>query len=116
MIPFGNRTVTLIHRTPDGYRPFTLKGCSWKDTTARALNGTSIVCTIETTCRVPHGQQKPAPGDLMILGNVDESADGEIELVRLMQRLRAEGSSVFRVERVKDNAGMLMPHYAAAGA
>ena len=116
MIPFGSRTVTLIHRAPDGYRPFILKGCSWKDTTAQALNGASVVHTMETTCRVPHGQQKPEPGDLMILGAVSESAGSEIELVRLMQRLRAEGSDVFRVERVKDNTGAPMPHYAASGA
>lgn len=116
MIPFGNRTVTLLHRVPNGYKLFILSGCSWKDAAARTLSGTSIVCTMETTCRVPRGQQKPEPGDLMILGAVSESAGSEIELVRLMQRLRAEGGSAFRVERVKDNTGAPMPHYAASGA
>lgn len=116
MIPFGDKTVTLLHKGSEGYERHALTGCSWKSTDVRSLSGSSIVVTTETSCRVPAGQQIPDAGDLIVLGDVSVSAAGEIELVRLMQQLRDSGIEVFRVLRVKNNAlGVPMPHYAVSG-
>ena len=116
MIPFGNHTVTLLHKEGNIYKRYTLIGCSWRDSIARMLNGPAIATTIETTCRVPAGQKVPAPRDLLILGNVKAAADSEAELVRLMQKLRGDGHAVFRALRVKDNSrGAPMPHFAVTG-
>ena len=117
MIPFGDKTITLLHKAAEGYERHSISGCSWRSTDVRTLSGTSIVCTVETTCRIPPGNIIPIPGDLIAIGNIDVSARNEIELVRAMQKLRESGISVFRVERVKDNAqGAPIPHYAATGA
>lgn len=117
MIPFGDKTITLLHKAEKGYKRHVISGCSWRSTDVRMLSGTSIVCTVETTCRIPPVGLIPAPGDLIALGDADISAENEIDLVRVMQRLRDGGTPVFRVERVRDNArGMPIPHYAATGA
>lgn len=116
MIPFGSHTVTLLHKTAEGYVRHVLTGCSWHSTKTRTLSGSDIVITTETTCRIPATQQKPDTGDLIALGNVEASAGNEIELVRLMQSLRNSGIAVFRVLSMKNNAlGVPMPHYAATG-
>lgn len=116
MIPFGNHSVTLLHAEGTGYKRYILKGCSWKDANVRMLIGTAISSTTETTCRIPAGQKMPAPGDLLVLGNVKAAAGKEIELVRLMQKLKGEGRAVFRVNRIRDDSrGLPIPHYAAIG-
>lgn len=116
MIPFGNQTVTLLHREGNAYKRYILNGCSWRQANVRMLNGTAIASTMETTCRIPASQKKPDPEDLLVLGTVKADAKNEIELVRLMGRLRGEGKAAFRATRVKDNSlGTPMPHYAAIG-
>lgn len=116
MIPFGDKTVTLLHRTESGYARHVLAGCSWRMANVRALDGTTMRRTLETTCRIPAGQVMPAPGDLLVLGAANLQAGNEIELVRLLESLRGGGRAAFRVLRVKDNAqGAPLPHYAAIG-
>lgn len=116
MFPFGHHTVTLLHRTDDGYARYTLDGCSWISSDVQTISDNAISRTVETTCRIPHPQQSPIPGDLLVLGVADIQADGEIALVRLLSSLRSAGRSAFRVQRVKDNTtGGLLPHYAAIG-
>lgn len=117
MIPFGNHTVTLLHKTSSGYKRFTLNGCSWKSTNERTLIDGATMIAERTTCRIPSPNTKPTPGDLLILGNVRAEALGDIDLVRLMESLRSAGYRVFRVESCADNsAGVPLPHYAAVGA
>lgn len=116
MIPFGDKTVTLLHRQGDGYRRYVLTGCSWRMASASLMDGNTKRKTIETTCRIPEGQIKPAVGDVLALGDVNAEAKDEIELVRLLEALRVGGKAAFRVRRVKDNAqGAPIPHYAAIG-
>lgn len=116
MIPFGNQTVTLLHRRNDSYKRYVLSGCSWHESASRTMNDTAMQLSLETTCRIPYGQQMPVTGDLLILGSVNAAADSEIDLIRLMQGLREGGKSVFRVQQVRNNAlGLPIPHYAAAG-
>lgn len=116
MIPFGNHSVTLLHAEGTGYKRYILKGCSWKDANVRMLAGTAISSTTETTCRIPAGQKMPAPGDLLVLGNLKAEVGSEIELTRLMQKLREEGYAVFKVSRIRDDSrGLPIPHYAAIG-
>ena len=85
MIPFGNRSVTLLHKTADGYQAVALTGCSWQDAAAQTMGDKSVTRTAETTCRIPAGQQKPAPGDLLVLGEAEVAARNEVELIRLRE-------------------------------
>jgi hypothetical protein len=116
MIPFGNHTVTLLHKTAAGYTRYILNGCSWKSTNTRTLLDGATAITERTTCRIPPQYTKPAPGDLLILGDVRASVSGDIELVRLMDDMRSVGYRAFRVESCADNStGVPLPHYAAIG-
>lgn len=117
MIPFGNQTVTLLHRQNDAYKRYVLSGCSWHASAVRSMTGNTLESALETTCRIPADQQMPSPGDLLIMGNVRAAADSEIDLVRLMQSLRDGGKAVFRVQTVRDNSlSPIIPHFAATGA
>lgn len=118
MIPFGYHTVTLVHKDKTGYTRTFLNGCSWKSTVERTLTDGATVLTERTTCRVPPGYRKPEPGDVMILGKVtDIRVQNEIDLVRLLDDMRAYGYRLFRVEACADlSAGTPLPHYAATGA
>lgn len=116
MIPFGTQTITLLHNYSGVYAKTIISGCSWQSTDVRTLDGVNVVVSVETVCRIPVGEPKPAPGDLLILGEHNAFAKNEIELVRLMQRLRADGTPAFRAQRVKDNTtGVPLPHYAVSG-
>lgn len=117
MIPFGKHTVTLLHRESNTYVRYTLTGCSWRMADVRTLVDNALTHTVETTCRIPHTQQAPSVGDLLILGDSDVSAGSDIEVSRLRDALCLAGKPAFRVQRVKNNAnGAPMPHYAAIGA
>lgn len=117
MIPFGNHTVTLLHREGNTYVRYTLTGCSWRMADVRTLVDNALLHNVETTCRIPHTQQAPSVGDLLILGDSDVSAGSDIEVSRLRDALCLAGKPAFRVQRVKNNAnGAPMPHYAAIGA
>ena len=116
MIPFGNHTVTMLHKTANGYKRFMLTGCSWRSSNDRTLEGGATVITERTTCRIPPEHTMPIPGDLLILGDVKASAAGEIDLVRQMQQLRDRGYKAFRVQSCADNSqGAPLPHYCATG-
>ena len=117
MILFGGETITLLHAEDGGYRRYILNGCSWRSGRSRAAADNAAEITLETTCRMPAGKVMPREGDLMIRGEIKAEAENEIELVRLMDRLRREGKGAVRVRRVRDNAGNApMPHYAVTGA
>lgn len=117
MIPFAHETLTLLHKSGNGYARYTLENCSWRHLKYRRMNGKAVEYSEETVCRIPASQQKPAPGDLLIHGAMRIDAANEIELVRIMEQLRESGQAVFRVQRVKDNStpGFPLPHYAATG-
>ena len=117
LLPFGDKDVTLLHKSESGYARHALTGCSWAETDAHAVNGNAIQRAQETTCRIPaFGQQKPKPGDVLILGDVAVQATSEIALMKELERVRGEGCSAFRVQRVKDNSQSgVLAHYAASG-
>ena len=115
MIPFGNHEVTLYHLKGTGYERHIISGCSWRSTNTRSLIENSAVIAQQTTCRLPPDAKKPIPGDLLILGTIWEKVDGEIDLIRLMERLRKEGYRAFRVQSCADNTGAPLGHYAATG-
>lgn len=116
MLPFGRQTVTLLHRSMDGYQVYTLYGCSWQDSSVRTLGDNALTSSLETTCRIPADQQKPAPGDLLALGEHAFKAKSDVEVSRLRDTLRAEGTPAFRALTVADNSrGGVLPHYAASG-
>lgn len=117
MIPFGNHVVTMLHYNGTVYKREILEGCSWRSRNERALSNGATVVSEQTTCRIPSKYPCPVPGDLLILGNVRASANGEIELVRLMETLRQEGHRAFRVQSCADNShSVQLAHYAAIGA
>ena len=117
MIPFGNETVTMLHKLETGYERYVLTGCSWRTSNEKALSIDAVIYTERTTCRIPSKYVRPDPGDLFILGEVMADAKDEIELVRLMESLRKQGMCVFRVQSCADNSkGNVLPHYAATGA
>lgn len=122
MIPFGNETVTLIQRienvalgkTVVTYKAVILTGCSWMRRTQAGMDNNAMIRAEYIKCRVPAGQTKPKPGDLMIAGEADVIVHSGADYQRLIEQYRdAEGA--FVVESVSDNARpeMPMPHYAA---
>jgi hypothetical protein len=122
MIPFGNETVTLVQRTETvahgkthaAYAVTTLTGCSWQRT-QRWNREAEVLAPYEgIVCRVPAGQTKPKPGDLMILGNVTVTVAGGADFQRLVEQYR-DTDGAFVVAAVADNArpGSPLPHYAA---
>ena len=115
MIPFANDTVTLYRKSADGYMACLILNCSYKHTESRSTEDRSASFYGETVCRIPPGNVKPEPGDVIVLGVHSEIVNNEIDLVRMLERLRPEGA--FRVRSVSDNArpGVPLPHYAAKG-
>ena len=117
MIPFGCETVTALHRSGGAYAPYILRGCSWRSSKARSAIGTAVDRSEDTTCRIPAGQTIPEVGDVLILGAYNLRAESEIELVRLLDRLRGDGVHAIRVTQVRDNSRCApIPHYAVTGA
>lgn len=116
MIPFGNKTVTLLHKGESGYTRHILKGCSWRMSAVHTVSDNMILHTIGTTCRIPAGQQKPFAGDVLFLGERDAEAASEIDIKRLIDTARGEGIAAFRIKSVRDNSlDGVMAHYAATG-
>ena len=116
MIPFGDNTVTLLHRADGGYTPYILRGCSWRFSKIRSVNGTAVARSPEISCRIPAGQTMPDVGDVLILGAYDlDAVDGEITLVRLLNALMESGAQAMRATQIRDNSGAPMPHYAVTG-
>lgn len=115
MIPFANDTVTLYRKADGGYMPCVIMNCSFKHTKQRSTTERAESIYGETVCRIPPGNIKPEPGDVIALGVHGGAAKNEIDLVRMLERLRPDGA--FRVQSVSDNArpGVPIPHYAARG-
>lgn len=117
MIPFGNHVVTMFHFNGTGYKRNVLEGCSWRGKNERIMVNGATQIMEHTTCRIPSMYTCPAPGDLLVLGNVNASVKGEIELVKLMESLRQKGYKAFRVQSCADNShSVQLAHYAAVGA
>lgn len=116
MIPFGNKTVTLYHRENGKYTAYALGGCSWTQKRVRTISDGAIVASLETVCRIPNDQQKPAVGDLLVLGSSDAKAENDIAISRLRDSVNLSGGSAFRVQTVKDNECTALAHFCATGA
>lgn len=117
MIPFGTHIVTLFHKAGAGYTRHILINCSWRSSNERSLMDGATVITERTTCRILPQYTRPIPGDMLVLGVVEDDVASDIELVQLMERYRSEGYRAFRVESCADNTGGVpLPHYAATGA
>lgn len=115
MIPFANDTVTLYHKAAAGYEEHLIHNCSYRRIRRRNTADSAASITEETVCRIPPGNIKPEPGDVIARGRHSGSPKNEIELVRLLESLRPNGA--FRVQSISDNArpGVPVPHYAARG-
>ena len=95
MIPFGNETVTLVRRvetvvngkTAVTYENVTLTGCSWRRTTRIIRDAEALVSQEGMVCRVPSGQTRPMPGDLMILGAATVNVTSGAQYQRLIGSL-----------------------------
>lgn len=124
-IPFGNEDVTLVQRCEyvvDGktrvtYESVLLTGCSWRRSTRMNRSMETMEHQESVICRVPDGQARPQPGDLMILGNADVAVTSGADFNALVEQFR-DSDGAFVVTSVNDNArpGMPMPHYCARGA
>ena len=120
MIPLGQEAVTLYHRvqTTDEHGRTKLKwqrmwldGCSWRHAARYSLSNAH-----EVVCRVPAEQTRPAIGDGMVLGRIDDEVSDAVALAALLETHRAQGRA-FRVIAVNDNmrSGFPLAHYAARG-
>lgn len=115
-LPFGNDTVTVLHRVSgESWMPCVVLGASWQQRAVRAIANRDAELSDETTCRIPAGNVVPDPGDVIVFGTCSESAESDIALSKLLARLRAQGA--FRVQSVANNAlpGTPLPHYCAKG-
>ena len=120
MIPLGREAVTLYHRVEtmeaDGrtrlsWRRFWLDGCSWRHAARYSLSNAH-----EVVCRVPAECVRPAIGDVMVLGRVNDAADSALALCDVLEKYRQAGGA-FRAAAVNDNMrrGFPMAHYAVRG-
>lgn len=116
MIPFGNETVTLFHRSEGGYARYVLSDCSWRTASSRSAYGNTVQRSDEISCRIPAGGVLPQPGDVLILGDYSSDAQTEIEMTRLLDALWRRGAQAIRVNSVRDNSrNAPLPHYAVTG-
>ena len=123
MMPFASDTVTLIRRTESKdahnrtvvtYTRHTLTGCSWRRTNRIVRDGEALISSESITCRVPATQEKPKPGDLLILGDSDVTVTSGSEYQGLIEAAETSDGA-FVVASVADNtrSGAPLPHYAA---
>lgn len=123
MIPFGNETVTLIKRietvtegkTHVSYKRYVLQGCSWKKSVSRTVFDSEANRNAEITCRIPAGQNAPAVGDCLFLGNLRLDIATSNDLAAALKANEARGA--FRANFVSDNSrpGVPLPHFVAKG-
>lgn len=119
MIPFGNETITLYHRSRttvegrarDVWERIVIHGCSlvWKEQTQFAEG--LLRRGVQVTCRIPPDGQAPAVGDVIVPGEIADEADSSMTAARLIE----SHAGAFRVSSVAFNnrPGFPMPHYAA---
>lgn len=123
MIPFGSETVTLIQRiemlvkgkTQVKYTRHIISGCSWKMNSQWVHVGAEMQRRTEVTCRIPHGNITPAPGDYLFFGYIKNKITDTASLNEALAKHRANGA--MRVASVSNNAlaGFPMPHVIARG-
>lgn len=121
-IPFGNEVVTLVRRREQAtairtnvtYERLLLKGCSWRRTRSWSREGEVLVPVESVACRIPADQPRPAPGDLLILGDVAVTVSSGADYQRLIEQYRGTDGA-FVVASVADNArpGLPLGHWAA---
>ena len=94
MIPFGNETVTLVHRTEStvngrkqaAYSVEMLTGCSWRRTRQWVRMGEVLTPADTVTCRIPADQTRPGTGDLLILGSASVTVNSGADFQRLIEQ------------------------------
>lgn len=124
MIPTGVYTVTLFRRSEEKvggrtavtYERETLTGCTWRRRRSLTRAGETLLPVEEVICRVPAGQAEPKPGDLMILGDVEETVASSADFQRLKEQY-ADTGGAFVAASVRRNVlpGMPVPHWAVRG-
>lgn len=123
MIPFGNETVTLIQRIEllvnekkqVKYTRHIISGCSWKMSNQWSHVGAEMQRRTEVTCRIPHGNVTPVPGDYLFFGYIKDKITDTASLSEALAKNRANGA--MRVASVSNNSlvGFPMPHVTARG-
>lgn len=114
MIPFGNQIVTLFHHAADGYRRYTLTGCSWRSSHGRSLydnamqSNRSIVCS----CRYPADQMRASEGDVFVRGIVTDTITSGTQIAALMEKYKDRGAFICHTFADNSAGGMPMPHFA----
>lgn len=119
MIPLGREAVTLYRRvaqqsggrTRISWQRISLDGCSWRHAARYSLSNAH-----EVVCRIPADQTRPAIGDVLVLGHVEDEIGTAVQLCEMLEKYR-EVPGAFRVQAINDNhrAGFPLPHYAARG-
>lgn len=118
MIPFGNETITLYHRTrteangrsKDTWTRLFLSGCSVIRRAKSAASDDHAHHSEEVICRIPARYQAPEVGDVIVPGKVSDSVNSARDASALID----SRNGAFRVNSVKHNnrPGFPMPHYA----
>ena len=121
MIPFGNETITLYHRTrtevngrsKDTWTRRFLSGCSVIRRAKSAASDDHAHHSEEIICRIPARYQAPEVGDVIVPGRASESVISSRDASALID----SHDGAFRVNSVKHNnrPGFPMPHYAVRG-
>lgn len=121
MIPFGNESVTLYHRTrsevngrsKETWKRYVLPGCSVIRSAKASPMENNVQHSEEVVCRIPAKYQAPDVGDVIVPGIVSASVSSSRDASALIDTY----AGAFRVSAVKYNnrPGFPMPHYAAKG-
>lgn len=122
MVPFGNKTVTLVKRHANringklntAYSKHIVKNCSWSQAARWVLYGDEKRLVTEITCRIPAGQAVPQADDYVFLGVIRENIETTEDVRRAMANHKGEA---VQVQYVADNAHNALPmaHYACRG-
>jgi hypothetical protein len=113
MIPFGNKTVTLFHVTPEGVTRHVLQNCSWRGNRTQSVYDGVVQFADALTCRYSSELQRGQTGDLYVLGDVADMANSTMDFAAVLE---AHPGESFLCESFADNAtGTLLSHYCAKG-
>lgn len=113
MIPFGDKTVTLFHVTPECVTRHVLKNCSWRGNITQSVYDGVVQFADSFICRYSSELQKGQIGDLYVLGEVADAVNGTIDFAAVLE---AHPGESFLCESFADNAnGTLLSHYCAKG-
>lgn len=117
MLPFGNQSVTCIHRfkkTDENgrtyiiYQNYILTGCSYRKTETTDRDSDTRLKRERIIVRIPSGQFQPSIGDLLIKGSYLDVPDDSKAFSTL-----AEGENAFLVANVHENlTAPVIPHIA----